>query len=95
MKREDDQKEEANEMRAKMMALSRYHVVVALILSLAVILSAVGCGTNSLLSYRNSILSTKQSANESKFNMFDWRFDLLNSNYQKVGKEDWEDDGPV
>ena len=78
-----------------MMTLRRFHVVVALILSLAVILSAVGCGTNSLLSYRNSIQSTKQSANEPKFTMFDWRFDLLNSNYQKVEKEDWEDDGPV
>ena len=95
MKREDDQKEEANEMRAKMMASSRYQVVVALILSLAVIVSAVGCGTNSLLTYRNSIKNTKQSANEPRFNLFEWKFDLLNGNYQKVEKEDWEDDGPV
>ena len=82
-------------MRAKMMASTRYQVFVALILSLAVILSAVGCGTSSLLSYRNSIQSTKQSYNEPRFNVFNWRFDLLNSNGQKVEKEDWEDDGPV
>jgi hypothetical protein len=82
-------------MRAKMMALSRYQVVVAIMVSLVVILSAIGCGTSSLLSYHNSIQSTKQSYNEPRVNMFEWRFDLLNSSGQKAEQEDWDDDGPV
>ena len=86
---EGDQKEEANKMHAKMKALCRRQVVVALLLFLLVILSTVGCGTSFLRSYRSSF----QSTNEPRFNMLEWRFDLLNNKYQKVEKEDWEDDG--
>jgi hypothetical protein len=87
-----DQKKEAYELRAKMRASYRCQVIVALLLSLAVILSAVGCGTSSLGSYQSAF----QSTNGSMFNMHEWRFEhnLLNSKYQKVEKEDWEDDGP-
>lgn len=90
MKGEGDQKEEVNEMRAKMRALCRCQVVVSRLLSLSVILSAVGCGT----SFMESAQSAFQSTNDTRFNMFEWRLDLINSNYQKADKEGWEDDRP-
>ena len=89
MKGEGEQEEEANEMRAKMRPLCKYQVVVAMLLSMAVILSVVGCATSSMGIYRSSLKST----NEPKYNQLEWRFDLFNSNYQKVETEDWENDG--
>jgi hypothetical protein len=77
-------------MHAKMMALCRYPVIVALLFSLVAISSVGGCGTSSMGSYRSSF----QSTNEPKYNMFEWRFDLFNSAYQKVEKEDWENNEP-
>jgi hypothetical protein len=77
-------------MRVKMRALSRCHVVVSLLLSLSVILSAVGCGTSFMGSYRSALLSN----NDTKSNMVEWRFDLMSSNYQKADKEDWDNDRP-
>ena len=75
-------------MRTKIMVLCRCQVVVSMLLSLSVILSTAGCGTSSVGSYQ----STFQSTNDTGFNMVKWRFGLINSDYQKADKEDWEDD---
>jgi hypothetical protein len=88
LKGKADQKEEVNEMRAKMRALSRCHVVVSMLLSLSVILSAVGCGTSFMGRYQSALLST----NDTRSNMVEWKFDLMSSNYQKADKEEWDDD---
>ena len=90
MNGEDDHEEEANEMCAKMRALCRCQVVVAGLFTLMVILSAIGCGTSSLGSYRAAL----QDANGAKFNVHDFRFehDLFSGKNQKAGKEDWEED---
>ena len=90
MKGEGDHEEEANEMRAKMRALCGCRVVVAGLFTLMVMLSAVGCGTSSLGSYRAAL----QDNNGARFNVHDFRFehDLFSGKNQKAGKEDWEDD---
>ena len=77
-------------MQAKMRALCRCRAVVALLFILAVMLSAVGCATSSPGSYRSSF----QGTSEPKVSMRDWKIEhnLLNSRYQKLEKEAWEDD---
>jgi hypothetical protein len=77
-------------MGAKMRAFCGCRVVVALLFILAVMFSAVGCGTSSLGSYRASL----QDTSGPRLNVHNWRIehDLFNGRYQKVEKEDWEDD---
>jgi hypothetical protein len=88
LKGEGEQKDEADDMRAKMRPLCRYHVVVALLLCLAAIISTVGCATSSVGSYRSAFKNT----NEPKYNQLGWIFDIFNGNNQKVEIEDWEND---
>jgi len=77
-------------MGAKMRALCGCQVVVAVLFILAVIFSAVGCGTSSLGNYRASLRDTSGP----RLNMHNWiiEHDLFNGKYQKSEKEDWEDD---
>jgi hypothetical protein len=84
-----DLDEEVQAMGAKMRALSGCRVVVAGLFILAVMISAVGCGTGSLASYRASL----QDTGGPKFNLYNGKIEhnLFNGSYQK-GKEDWEDD---
>jgi len=79
-------------MRTKMGTLCRYRVVVALSLTLAVFLSAVGCGTNYTGSYNSAFQSTYQP----RLDMLAWRIDhdLFNSKYQQLEEEDWGNDWP-
>lgn len=79
-------------MQPKMRALWSCRAVVALLWILAVMLAAVGCATNYPGSYRSSF----QGAPEPKVNTHEWKIehDFLNSRYQKLEKEDWEDDTP-
>ena len=90
MKGAGDQEEEAHAMGAKMRALCGCRVVVAVLFSLAIMISAVGCGTSSLGSYRASLQDTWGL----RFNMYNGKIEhnLFNGRYQNVGKEDWEDD---
>lgn len=90
MKGAGDQKEELNEMGAKMRTLCGCQVVVAVLFILAVIFSAVGCGTSSVGSYRASLRDTGGP----KLDIHNWviEHDLLNHRYVKAEKEDWEDD---
>jgi len=85
-----DQEEEVKAMGAKMRALCGCRVVVAGLFILAVMISAVGCGTSSLGSYRASWQDTSRP----RFNLYNGRIehDLFNGRYQKSEKEDWEDD---
>jgi len=78
-------------MQAKMRTLCRSRVVVALLFALAIILAAFGCATSSPGSYRSNF----QGTSGARFNVRQWRIEhnLLNSRYQKLDKEDWEDDG--
>jgi hypothetical protein len=84
-----NQEEEVKAMGAKMRALCGCRVVVAGLFILAVISSAVGCGTSSLASYRASL----QDTGGPRFKMYNGKIehDLFNGRYQK-GTEDWEDD---
>jgi len=84
-----DQEKELNEMGAKTRASSRCRVVVAGLFILAVMISAVGCGTSSL-GYRASW----QDTGGPRFNLYNGKIehDLFNGRYQKSEKEDWEDD---
>jgi hypothetical protein len=77
-------------MRANMRALCRCNVVVALFLILGMILSVVGCAT----SYPQSYLSTYQSPYGPRVTMPGLRIehDLLNNKYQRVDKDDLEND---
>jgi hypothetical protein len=76
-------------MGAKMKALCGCQVAVALLFMLALIFSAVGCGTSSVGSYRASLRDTSGP----RLNMHNWviEHDLFNGRYQ-VQKEDWEED---
>ena len=77
-------------MGAKVRALYGCRVIVAVLFILAIMISAVGCGTISLGSYRASL----QDTGEPKFNLYSGKIEhnLFNGRYQKVEKEDWEDD---
>lgn len=90
MKGAGDQEEEINVMGAKMKALCGCRVVVAVLFVLAVIISAVGCGTSLVESYRASL----QDTGGPRFKMYNGKIEhnLFNGRYQKVEKEDWEDD---
>ena len=90
MRRAGDLDEEVQAVGAKMRALSGCRVVVAGLFILAVMISAVGCGTSSLASYRASL----QDTGGSRFKMYNGKIehDLFNGRYQKSEKEDWEDD---
>ena len=90
MKGAGDQEEELNEMGAKMRTLWGCQVVVAGLFILAVIFSAVGCGTSSVGSYRASL----QDSSGPRLDMHNWviEHDLFGGGYQKAGKEDWEED---
>jgi hypothetical protein len=85
-----DQEEEVHVMGAKTRALCGCQVVVAGLFILAIMISAVGCGTNSWGSYRASL----QDTGGSRFNMYSGKIEhnLFNGRYQKAEKEDWEDD---
>ena len=85
-----DQEEEVKAMGAKMRALCGCQVVVAGLFILAVMVSAVGCGTSSLASYRASL----QDTSGARVNLYNGKIehDLFNGRYQKSEKEDWEDD---
>ena len=90
MKGAGDQEEEVKAMVAKLRALCGCRVVVAGLFILAVMISAVGCGTSSLGSYRASL----QDSGGTGFKMFNGKIehDLFNGRYQKSEQEDWEDD---
>lgn len=77
-------------MQTKMGTLCRYRVVIALSLTLAVFLSAVGCGTSYTGSYNSAFQRTYQPSS----NMFAWRIehDLFNGKHQQSEAEDWEND---
>ena len=85
-----DQEEEAAGMSAKMRALCGCRVIVAALFILGMMISAVGCGTSFLENYRASM----QDTGRPKFNWYNGRIEhnLLNARYQKLDKEDWEDD---
>jgi len=77
-------------MSANMRALCGCRVVVAVLFILAIMISAVGCGTSFLENYRASF----QDTGGLKFNRYNGKIEhnLFNGRYQKVEKEDWEDD---
>ena len=77
-------------MRTKMRTLCRYRVAIALPLTLAVFLSAVGCG----MSYPGSYSSASQSTYQPRLNMLSWGIDLdlFNSKYKQLEGEEWEND---
>lgn len=85
-----DREEECNAMGAKMRALCGCRVMVAALFILAVIISAGGCGTNFMGDYRASL----QDTGGPRFKMYSGKIEhnLFNGKYQKVEKEDWEDD---
>ena len=90
MKGAGDQEEEVTAMGAKMRTLCGCRVVVAGLFILAVVISAVGCGTSSVGSYRASW----QDGSGPRFKMYNGKIehDLFSGRYQKMEKEDWEDD---
>lgn len=90
MKGAGDQEEECNAMGAKMRALCGCQVIVAVLFSLAVIISACGCGTNFMGDYRASL----QDTGGSRFKMYNGKIEhnLFNGRDQKGEKEAWEDD---
>ena len=77
-------------MGAKMRALCGCRVIVAVLFILAVIISAVGCGTSFMEDYRASL----QDTGGPRFKMYNGKIEhnLFNGKYQKAEKEDWEDD---
>ena len=77
-------------MQAKMKAVCRSKVVAALLLILAVILLMVGCAA----SYPQSYLSSYQSPYEPGIIMQGLKIEhnVLNNKYQRVEKDDLEDD---
>ena len=85
-----DQKGEAQAMGAKRKALSGCRVVVAGWFILAMMMATVGCGTSFLDNYRVSLRDTGAV----RFNRYNGKFehDLLGGRYQRVEKENWEDD---
>ncbi len=76
-------------MRTMMRALSGCQVVVARLLTLAVLLAAVGCATT----YPGSYMSALPGTQGTRFNVREMRVEhnLFNSRYQ-MAKEDWEED---
>ena len=90
MKGAGNQEEEVKAMGAKMRTLCGCRVVVAVLFILAIMISAVGCGTSFLGSYRASLGDTGGP----RFNLYNGKIehDLFNGRYQKSEKEDWEDD---
>lgn len=85
-----DPQEEALAMRAEMRALCGCRVVVAMLFSLAIMISAVSCGTSFPGSYRASW----QDTGRPKINFFRGKIehDLFNGRYQNLEREAWEDD---
>jgi hypothetical protein len=85
-----DQGEEAHAMSAKMKAWCGCRVLVAVLFSLTVIISAVGCGTGFMQNYRASL----QDPGGPRFKMYSGKIEhnLLNARIQKSEKEDWEED---
>jgi hypothetical protein len=77
-------------MSAKLRVFCGCRVVVAGLFILAVLLSAVGCGTSSLASYRASL----QDTGGSKVHLYNGKIehDFFGGRNQQVGKESWEDD---
>ena len=77
-------------MQAKMKTLGANKVVALLLLILAVMLLMVGCAAN----YPKSYLSNYQNPNAPGLMMQGLKIEhnFLNSTYQKVGKDDLEDD---
>jgi hypothetical protein len=85
-----DREEEAHAMCANMRALCGCRVVIAVLFALGMMISAVGCGTNFLGNYRASL----QDTGRPKFTWYNGKIEhnLFNGRYQKLEKEDWEDD---
>jgi hypothetical protein len=90
LKEADDQEEEALTMGAKIRALCGCRVVVAGLFILGMMISALGCGTSLMEQYRASL----QDTGKPKFNRYNGKIEhnLFNGRYQKLEKEDWEDD---
>jgi hypothetical protein len=85
-----DQEEEALVMGAKIRVSCRCRVVVAVLCILGMMISTVGCGTSLMEQYRASL----QDTGRPKFNVYNGKIEhnLFNGRYQKLEKEDWEDD---
>ncbi len=77
-------------MGAKMRAWCGCRVVVAVLFILGMMLAAVGCGTSLMEQYRASLRDTGKP----RYNLYNGKIEhnLLNGRYQKLEKEDWEDD---
>ena len=90
MKEAGDQEEEAQAVGAKMRALCGCRVVVAGLFFLAMMMATVGCGRSIVETYRMSWHDTGGL----RYNRYSGKIehDLLNGRYQKLEKEDWEDD---
>jgi hypothetical protein len=80
-------------MQTKMTALCRGRLLLSLLLTLAVILPAFGCAANYPGSYRSDFQGTYYGP---RVNVRQWRIEhnLLNSKYQKLEPEAWEEDSP-
>lgn len=90
MREAGDQEEEALAMGAKIRVLCGCRVVVAGLFILGMTISTVGCGTSLMEQYRASL----QDTGKPKFKMYNGKIehDLFSGRYQKMEKEDWEDD---
>jgi hypothetical protein len=77
-------------MGAKIRVSCRCRVVVAVLCILGMMISTVGCGTSLMEQYRASL----QDTGRPKFNVYNGKIEhnLFNGRYQKLEKEDWEDD---
>jgi hypothetical protein len=77
-------------MGAKMRALCGCRVVVAGLFILGMMIAALGCSTSFMESYRASL----QNTGRAKSNWYNGKIEhnLLNGRYQKLEKEEWEDD---
>lgn len=77
-------------MGAKMRALCGCRVVVAGLFILGMMIAAVGCSTSLMEQYRASL----QDTGKPRFKMYNGQIEhnLFNGRYQKLEKEDWEDD---
>jgi len=71
-------------------ALCGCRVVLAGLFILGMMLATVGCGTSLMEKYRASLKDTGRP----QYNWYNGKIehDLFNGRYQKLEKEDWEDD---
>jgi hypothetical protein len=90
LKEAGDQAEEALAMGVHIRALCGCRVVLAGLFILGMMLATVGCGTSLMEKYRASLKDTGRP----QYNWYNGKIehDLFNGRYQKLEKEDWEDD---